>query len=124
MHVLVERALTRTLNQLSHSAMSNRKPEKNPTYHRCIDEVKREKSFDSKRSKIVSNVNNIEKNMLEESILWSRPEFATIRHVVDTVYNSLKKSCKQKRVYDCSRKQQRNITLYRFRYRNIVWSFI
>ena len=68
--------------------MSSRKQEQNVKTHRCRDEIKKDQALDTKRMKIVNNVNNVTKAILEQPSLWHRPEFSTLRDFVQTVTNN------------------------------------
>ena len=43
------------------------------TTHRCRDEIKRDNRTESKRAKIIDNVNNLITAMLEEPDTWKHP---------------------------------------------------
>ena len=53
------------------------------TIYRCRDEIKRDKRTETIKTKITNNVNNLTTSMLEEPGLWIRPEFQTLRNLVD-----------------------------------------
>ena len=56
--------------------------------HRCIDEAKRDKATESKRMKIINNVNDLTTDILEEPKIWVRYEFQNLRNFVDAVSNN------------------------------------
>ena len=67
--------------------MSERKQPKKSNSHRCRDEIKSDKALEAKRHKIINNVDNLTKAMLEEPSLWGRPEFNNLRKFVELVSN-------------------------------------
>ena len=67
--------LTNPLNALLHRKTSSSNKSAKSTIHRCRDETKRNERTESKRTKIISNVNNVTTTILEDPGLWTRPEF-------------------------------------------------
>ena len=57
------------LTQLSYVVMSHRKEEEKSISHRYRDGAKRGKELDSKRIKIINNVNNVSNDFLKEPSL-------------------------------------------------------
>ena len=68
--------------------MSRRNQHKKSNSHRCRHEIKRDKLTEEKTIKIINNVNNVKKDMLEEPSLWVRPEFQKLRYFVDIASNN------------------------------------
>ena len=84
-------SLTYVLGALHLGQMSERKQSKKLNPHRCRDEIKSDKALEAKRHKIISNVDNLTKAILEEPSMWGRPEFANLRKFVELVSNDRSK---------------------------------
>ena len=55
--------------------MSKNKKNEKSISHCCRDKAKRDKSMESKIMKITNNVSDLTTAILEEPIMWMRPEF-------------------------------------------------
>ena len=77
--------LARALKFLLHRKIPSGNKSATSTIRHCRDETKRYKRAETKRTKIVNNVNNLTTAMLEEPGLWIRPEFQLLRNFVDAV---------------------------------------
>ena len=81
MSVLVIRTMNYSLTQVDPGEISQRNPHKKSNPHSCRDEIKRDKSAEEKRIKIISNFRNVKK-------IWVHPEFQNLRHFVDIASNN------------------------------------
>ena len=70
-------------------SQNNRKENLSSYYYR--DKVKRDKTIEGKRSKIIKNINNITKAILEEPSLQIYSKFYNLRNFINKVLNNLLK---------------------------------
>ena len=71
--------------------MSQKSQSKKTNYHRHRDEIKRHKALEAKRSKFSNNVNNLTKDILEETFFIKPSRIYYFEIFVEVVSNNLTK---------------------------------